>query len=156
MNVPSHFLFPLFIGLVLKKFGLISYEMVILCALVGVFVDIDHYIENIIHAKTNRYSLINAWNNAMKYHRFQQRSFIHHIEGFILLSTFIAVMVFVDLNWAVIVAVGYYSHMILDYIPLNQNKYMRWHISKIFFSETQGELNLDILIIILIAITMIA
>ena len=149
MNVQTHFLLPFLIGMILVEFKVLSVEMALLCGIFGVLVDIDHYIEHILHAKSNRFSVLAAWNNAVVYHRFEQRSFIHHMLGFILLTAIFLLVYLFNPVLSIALFVGYYSHMLLDYIPLRKDKFVHLHISRMFFNEPTGEVFLDIILILL-------
>ena len=81
MNPHTHFLFPFFLSAILVKLGILNWKLAIMCGFIGMFVDIDHYIEHIVHSKTNRFSLVSTWTNSIKSHRFIQRSFIHDLTG---------------------------------------------------------------------------
>ena len=82
----SHFLFAFLVGLIFAKLGVFSWKFAILCGIIAVFVDIDHYIEHILHSKKDKFSIRATWNNSIKLHKFNQRSFIHNIKGLFILT----------------------------------------------------------------------
>ena len=96
MNPHTHFLFPFFIALVLYKLSILSFKFAIICGLIGMLVDLDHYVEHIIHSKSNRFSLLSTWTNSIKLHRFVQRSFIHEGTGFTILTIIFMVVFLID------------------------------------------------------------
>jgi len=155
MDPHTHFLFPFTVGLILNKLGIISWKLVLLCGIIGVLIDIDHYIEYVLHAKTNRFSLKGAWNNAIRFHRFEERSFIHHWQGFLVLSLIFLGLFFFYWKIALVLAIGYYSHIILDYVHLRKDKFFSWKIGKLFMKESHLEFALDIILILAIIIILL-
>ncbi len=146
MNPHTHFLFPFLIGLILIKFGVLSWKLALLCGVVGVLVDLDHYVEHIVHSKSNKFSLISTWNNSARVHRFIQRSFIHGLKGALMLTLIFLFIVFFSWKVALILAIGYYSHLILDYIYLRKDKFLRWRFSGLYLKESYLEFFLDIIL----------
>ncbi len=144
----THFLFPLFIALVLQKLGFISWRLALLAGFVGIFVDIDHYIEHILHAQTKKFSLVDTWNNSVKLHKFYQRSFIHHWQGFLLISLLFLVGFFWNRQFILALALGYYSHLLLDHLHLNHKHLLGAKIKGFYLEEPWGEIMLDLLLIV--------
>jgi hypothetical protein len=156
MNLQTHFLFPFFIALILTKLNLISWKLALLCGLIGVLIDVDHYVEQIAHSKTNRFSLKVAWNNSIRFHRFEQRSFIHHWQGFLMLTLIFLIILFFSWKISLILAIAYYSHILLDYAHLKKEKFLRWKVGKLFVKESYLEIFLDILLILGVIILILA
>lgn len=155
MLLYTHFIFPFAIALILTKLDILSLKLAILCGMIGVLIDLDHYIEHILHARTKRFSLKEAWNNSMKFHTFRQRSLIHCWQGaFILTLSFLILMLF---NWkiALLLGISYYSHLFLDYIHLNREKILKWKINRIYFRESSLEIILDLISVITIIVILI-
>lgn len=150
MDPHTHFLFPFAIALILNKLGIISFKLALLCGIFAVLIDIDHYVEYILHAKKNRFSLIATWNNSMRYHRFIGRSFIHHWQGFCILSLVFVALSFFDWKLAFILAIGYYSHILLDHIALRKEGFIKSKVGKVFVKESESEFVLDIILLITI------
>jgi len=146
MNPHTHFLLPFLIGLIFRELGVFSLEQALLCGLFGVLVDIDHYIEYVM--QTGKFSLVGMWNNAYKYHRFEERSFIHHLEGMIIITFFI--MIIAAFNWqlAWMLAIAYYSHMVLDYLHLKKEKIFSWKFLMLYMRESRLELILDLVFVV--------
>lgn len=153
MDPHTHFMFPFAIGLILMKFGIINWKWALLAGVIGVLVDIDHYIEHIFHAKTNRFSLLAAWNNSIKFHRFNQRSFIHYGNSALLLTMILGVIALFKWPLALILALGYYSHLILD-LPyhLKKERPFQWKIGNFYLKETHFELLVDALLFVALVI----
>ncbi len=143
MDPQTHFLFPFVIGLLLAREGVFSLELALLCAVIGVLVDLDHYIEHIMLAKENRFSIKAAWNQSERFHRFQQRSFIHHLSGAVTLAIVFYFISFYNAKLAMAMAVGYYSHLVLDYVHLKKEKFFRYKIYGFYLKEPWSELALD-------------
>lgn len=151
----THFLFPFFMGLLLAKVGWLSWKWALLAGIIGVLIDLDHYVEHILHAKTNKFSLRATWNNSIKLHRFQQRSFIHNAKGCLLLTVlFVGIALF---SWkaALAGALGYYSHLLLDFPSLQKEKRVQEKVGTLYFRETYGEMVLDILLAVGIVIVLV-
>jgi hypothetical protein len=144
----THFMFPFFAGLVLWKVGLWSWEFALLAGIIGAAVDIDHYIEHIIHAKKNRFSLIATWNNSVKLHRFSQRSFIHQADGMVILTIIFATLAYYNWMWALALSIGYYSHLLLDYTPLREGKRWRLKLGDVYINENSSEVIIDVLLLV--------
>lgn len=149
MNIHTHFLFPFTIGMILTRYGIIPWEYALICGLIGMFIDIDHYIEYVIHTK--KFSLRKAWNNASKYHRFEERSFIHHWQGFLIITLMLIVLYFFYYKIALILSISYYSHIVLDYVWI-KSKNVKFSIGKYYFKETYLELILNIILVIILLI----
>ena len=112
----THFLFAFLIGGVLVELGFWGGGMVWVIGLIAVFIDIDHLISyGILHRDFNPQ---HAWNGAVVKHE-HERTFIHHRLGFVLITILIAGIYFISFDWFLILAIGYYSHMFLDYAHLN-------------------------------------
>lgn len=148
MNPHTHFLFPFALGLVFANLGFLSIPLVIIAACIGVFVDIDHYIEHILHTKKNKFSLKSTWNNSMKYHKFRQRSFIHDGSGIVLLTIFIIIVSFFSWPYGIVLGLGYYSHLLLDYVHMKKEKFVQWKNMHLHMRMSYEEVGLDILLVI--------
>ena len=131
MNPYTHFLLPYVISLILVKNGIFTWKLALVCGLVGVIIDIDHFIEHVIHSKKQKLSLLDTWNNATKYHRFYERSFIHNFVGFLIFTVMFLVIYVFDWKIALVLAIAYYSHMFLGYVHLQKSTGFRWKIGKI-------------------------
>ncbi len=155
MNPPTHFLFPFFFGLVLTTFAVISWKLALLTGIVGILIDVDHYIEHILHAKTDKFSLRDTWNNSIRLHRFNQRSFIHEGIGILLVTVILGIVAAISWPLALALALGYYSHILLDDIHTNAHRYLRGKILNLWVEEPYAELILDMLLIVGIFVLLI-
>ncbi len=117
MYPEAHFLFPLFIGELLVKLGMVDQKFVILAVLVGVLIDIDHPLKHFY--LTGELSFRKAWNASVVKHE-QDRTFLHHLPAIMTLTVVFAVFCFYYPYWTLAVALGYYSHMFLDHISLKR------------------------------------
>lgn len=151
----THFLFPFFLGLLLSKFGILSWKGALLAGIIGVLIDLDHYVEHILQAKTDKFSLRATWNNSIKLHRFQQRSFIHDAKGCVLLTVLLVGIALFSWKAALAGALGYYSHLLLDFPSLRKEKKVREKVGSLYFRETYGEMVLDILLVVGIVVVLV-
>jgi hypothetical protein len=146
----THFLFPYVIGLLLNTQNFLHWKATLLAGLVGMFIDIDHYIEHIIHAKRNKFSIKATWNNSIKLHKFEQRSFIHHWQGILIITLILILTYFYFPVYSSGIALGYYSHLFLDYIFHKKGDITyKIKIAKYYFKISKTELWLDIVLIII-------
>src|SRR3989344_6442576 len=143
----THFLFPYFIGLLLWKFNFLSWKLALIAGVIGVFVDIDHYVEHILHAEKKKFSLVDTWNNSVKLHKFYQRSFIHHWQGALIVSVLLLFGIFWNWQFIIVLALGYYSHLLLDYVHLNNKKSLAAKLGYFYLKEPWGEVVLDVVLI---------
>ena len=118
MYPQTHFLFSVLVGMIFFKFGVINFQAVWLVGLVGMLIDIDHYIIFIFRYKGKDFSLKDAFNRAVK-GLYAGRSFIHHEIGFILITIILVFVFYSNLFLFWIFALGYYSHLILDFGHFN-------------------------------------
>ena len=116
MYPQTHFLFAFLIASIFAKYGVFDYKIVFLIAILAVFMDIDHFI--VYALKKHNYSLKDAWNADIG-GKYKGRTFIHHYFGFILITTIIIALFFLNKTWFWVIALSYYSHMFLDYTKLN-------------------------------------
>ena len=116
MYPQTHFLFSYFIALIFAKFGVFDYKTAFFVALVGLLIDVDHFIVFVL--KYKEINLRDAWNKAVK-GLYAGRSFIHHWIGFILITGLIILLYYFNRTWFWIIGLGYYTHMFLDYAHLN-------------------------------------
>ncbi|MBI2102356.1 metal-dependent hydrolase [Candidatus Woesearchaeota archaeon] len=152
MDPQTHFLFPFTLSVLLIKLHLFSWQLALLAGIIGVIIDLDHYAEQIAHAKTNRFSLKATWNNAVRFHRFNQRSFIHDGIGAILITIVLCILAFLTWQVALALALGYYSHLLLDYARLKHEKEFCWRLGSLYMKESHLEIILDILLVIILVI----
>ena len=118
MYPQTHFLFPFLISLILMKYGLLDWKLALLSGIIGVLIDLDHLVEHIFHSRKNKFSLADTWNNAVHYHRFSERSVLHHWLGMLIIGLVLVVVSFFNWKISLMLAIAYYSHMILDHISI--------------------------------------
>lgn len=94
--------------------GFLNHWQALIAALIGVLIDVDHPLEYAFIRK--KFSLRKAWNNSTVLHRIKERSFIHHWRGLVIVTVFCLVILFLNKIVAVIIILGYYSHLLLDYV----------------------------------------
>ncbi len=123
---------PFILSTLLVKLHFFSWKLALLAGFIGVLVDLDHYVEQIVHAKTNRFSLKVTSNNAVHFHRFNQRSFIHDVIGAIVITVILFILAFFSWQIALALAFGYYSHLLLDYARIKHEKEFCWRLGVFF------------------------
>src|SRR3989344_1724234 len=149
MNPLTHFVVPFSISLL---FSNINFS--IIAGLIGMFIDIDHYFEHIIHAKKMKFSLLATWNHAMSKHAtYSEWSFIHKPLGIFFFTYLIGLISFFNLEFSLIIALGYYSHILLDQSSIRLNQYY-FKLGNLIFQLSYLELLLILLSFILIVITL--
>ena len=118
MYPQTHFLFSWLVGLILAKFGVFDYKVAFFVGLAGLLVDVDHYIVFLFRYKLKDFSLKDAWNRAVR-GLYAGRSFIHHEIGFTLITIIFVFLFNINRMWFWILALGYYSHLFVDFGHLN-------------------------------------
>ncbi|MBT3690634.1 metal-dependent hydrolase [Candidatus Woesearchaeota archaeon] len=126
----THFLVAFFIGLIMVKYGSFTLLQALYAGLVGLLIDVDHFISFVI--KKDDFSLKHAWNATVKY-KLEERTFIHHFPGFIIVSLILLLLYFIGGPWFWILLIGYYSHIFLDYF--NFRKWLRLKRKSLNFKE---------------------
>lgn len=114
MNPQSHFLVPFLIAEILVKLHFLSPDFAILAGICGLLVDLDRFIVYVIYHRHD--SIKKAWNISVLRHQIRKRSFMHHWAVFVLISLVILLLYFVNKQIFLVVAIGYYSHVLLDFI----------------------------------------
>ncbi len=150
MYPQSHFLFPWLVSLILTKLNLLDWKLALLSGIIGVLIDLDHLIEHILLAAKNKFSLADTWNNAVHYHRFSERSVLHHWLGMLVIGLVLAAVSFFNWKISLMLAIAYYSHMILDHISIRiKPKYvLRLKEEGLFIQVPYYELVFDAVLVI--------
>jgi len=114
----THFLVALFISEIFVYSNEISHKLAILSAIVAVLIDLDHLFAYFHHHK--KLSIKQAWNSSILHEH--NRTFIHHRAGLFL--ALIIIVIFFAFNWKIslILAIAYFSHMLLDALHLHTHK----------------------------------
>ncbi len=131
MYPQSHFLFPFVLGLVLHHYNILTIEQVFIASIIGVLIDLDHYLGFLYHYKD--FNIKHVWNAAVVNHDPIERTFIHHKIGCAFITLKLIVIMLFDPIISLVIALGYYSHLFLDYVNLN---IFRW--KKVFTIIEQG------------------
>lgn len=152
MNPQTHFLFSFLLATLFVKINIISWNIAFFIGIATILFDLDHYIEHILHSKKYPFSLSDTWNNSEKFHRFKQRSFLHHFSGFFIITILFVIFLFIKAQWALILALIYYPHIFLDYVRLRKESYFRKKIGIFYVQETPFELFLDCVLLLLFII----
>lgn len=146
MYPQTHYLFPFLIGLIFYQTDILSWKLALLAGIVGVIIDLDHYVEHIFRAKKNRFSLKATWNNSIKLHKFNQRSFIHYWDGALIITFLLGILIFLNWHIALALAIGYYSHILLDIPHFAKKTIIKLKIGELYFRESWVEIVFDIIL----------
>ncbi|USN45184.1 MAG: metal-dependent hydrolase [Candidatus Woesearchaeota archaeon] len=151
----SHFLFGLFLGIVLLQAGILSSTGVILLSVLAVLIDVDHFLYFAFKHKSA--SVRNAWNAAVVFHEKGERTFIHNSLGGVLVLVLCVLLFFISSQLSIIVLVAYLSHMLLDYMPFpsSTSKKFSASIFKFSLAVSYRELVFDVLLTLCIGIMLI-
>jgi len=112
-------MFAFLIGLIGLKYNYFSLIEVVIIGVLAVVIDIDHLISFYRHHKS--WDLLKCWNGALEKHEYLW-TFIHHRFGMIVVTGILALVSLFNIKYALIPAIAYYSHMILDHMHLHKHK----------------------------------
>ncbi|MGM5487724.1 MAG: hypothetical protein ACQESG_02125 [Nanobdellota archaeon] len=149
----THFLFAFFLGLVLHFFGIFSFHFAVACGVLAVLIDIDHLIEHALQCKTRPWSIKSMWNNCTHFHRYHERSFIHHRKGMLVIGGLILAILLFNLQVGLMLGIAYCSHMLLDHVRTRKKFTTRvwgWYLV-----ETYTAFILDISLVVVIAVMLL-
>jgi hypothetical protein len=137
MYPPTHFLAGLSIGAVGNKLGYFDIRETWALPFISMLVDIDHYLYFIL--KHKKFSFFEAWQSALSKREEGQRTVVHHVLGFFIFTTVLVVLWFIDQKWSLLLGLGYYSHILLDYLPI-ESKHVSFEIFKLKFCLSYQEI----------------
>ena len=151
----THFLISFFIGLLLVSQGYFTYLQAFITGLVGLLIDVDHFV---CYALKRSFNFKKAWNAAVL-HKLKERTLVHHLPGFLVSTLILVILFFVSKVWFWILFIGYYSHMILDYINfgkwLRVKKKIKFEEEGFFFKVPLYEIVLEIILVLLIILVIL-
>ena|SRR3989338_5277916 len=133
MYPQSHFLLPFVLGLGFVKLEVLDIKLALIAGLLGVLIDIDHYIAFLYYYKD--FNIKHVWNAAVVKGDPIERTFIHHKIGFVVMTKIIEVLLLFNPLYSLVLALGYYTHLLLDYIHLIIPLQTFKHPKKIVFVE---------------------
>ena len=139
----THFLVGFLLGLVF-----LDVKLAFFAGLVALLLDLDHFIEFVLVKK--RFSLREAWNDAVVKHVKYERSFLHHWKGFLLVSVLEVVLYFLSLDVFFVVLIGYYSHYLLDHVSYKTNKFLKFKEKGFVFKIAWWEVVLDVVLVLIL------
>jgi len=97
----------------------------------------------------------NCWNKAVTHKDKRERTLIHHEKGFILITIFILIILIFSSKLALIFAIAYYSHFLLDHIHIQAKRRFKFKEMGFKFNMPLYEIILNLaLVIIILAITL--
>ena len=144
MYPPTHFLAGLTIGAVGAKIGFFDTQEAFSLAALAILIDLDHYIYFICKHKS--FSLVKAWQSALNKREEGQRTVIHHAIGFFIFTAVLIGLWFIDQSWSLLLGLAYYSHILLDYLPI-ESKHVNFSILKLNFHLSYQEIILDLILL---------
>lgn len=145
MYPPTHFLAGLTIGAVGAKVGFFDVPEAFSLAALAMLVDLDHYLY-FIH-KHKSFSLIKAWQAALDKREVGQRTVLHHALGFLIFTAVLIGIWFVNQPWSLLLGLAYYSHILLDYLPVESQRF-NFQILKLNFHLSFQEIILDFVLLV--------
>ncbi len=57
-----------------------------------------------------------------------------------------------DWRIALILGIGYYSHLLLDYANFRRERFLRWHVGRFLMKESYLEFVLDVALVLAVVI----
>jgi hypothetical protein len=117
MQPNTHFIAGLFFGLVVVQYFQMSAWYAVLVAFIAMFIDIDHLIAYYMHYK--KINIGGCWNVCCGHHAPFGRMFIHHKNGFLIITALLIVLYVVSPFWTLLLGVAFYSHYALDHRVFN-------------------------------------
>jgi len=144
MYPPTHFLAGLTIGAIGAKVGYFDHQEALTLAALATLIDLDHYIYY-IH-KYKNFSLIKAWQSALDKREAGQRTVLHHALGFFVFTAVLIGIWFINQPWSLLLGLAYYSHILLDYLPI-ESKHVNFSILKLNFHLSYQEIILDLILL---------
>ncbi len=146
----SHLLLPFFLAEILVKLGVLTHQSALIAGLLGMLIDVDHLVEYAVNHKP--FSLRKAWNAAVKKHHAAERTFLHRAVGVVLMTLILVFVLFINITLFWIVAIGYYSHMLLDYVKMKSRSVLKAKEDGFMIDFPLHELVLDIILLVASAI----
>lgn len=140
----THFLVGLAIGAVGAQTGYFNAQEAFALAIIATFVDIDHYIYYSHKYKT--LSFFHAWEMASSHRDNGGRTAIHHAVGFLFFTIVLLLLFLIDQKWALLLGLAYYSHILLDYLPI-ETKRLKFEFIKLKFNMSLQEVILDFIFV---------
>lgn len=144
----THLITALLAGFLLFRLDVLTIPQVLICGALAVLIDIDHYVLFVYrHLKEKDLSIIHAWNASSVGHE-NNRSMIHHKDGIIMISVILLPLVFIRIDYYLVIAIAYYSHIILDHLHIRHFKDDRTLAEfGFFFKVRRTELVFDLIIL---------
>ena len=149
MYPQTHFLVPFALAEILVKLGLFNHKLALIAGVVGVIIDLDHYLHRIIIH--HDFSVKSAWNKAILQHDIHgERTFIHHWSGLVAVTIILLALFFLSWHVSVALFLGYYSHLFLDGLHLHIKKRWKFKEGGLIFKIPVYEIILDIILVLIL------
>lgn len=152
MYPPTHLLSGLAIGIAANQMGCLNVQEALAVPALTTLLDVDHYLYYCLKYKT--FNFRKAWDAAIKNKETGERTAIHHWIGFLSFTLLIVLLFFYYRPFAIILALSYYSHILLDYLPVFGRK-IKFKIFNLNFQLTGEEIALDCLFLLSCVILLI-
>src|SRR3989344_9408188 len=110
----THFLVAFLLGLIGVKLGYLTLLEAFIAGLLSIIIDLDHLFNF-------KFNLKKTFHATVINHEHETRS-LHHWVGFLIFTAIIIFIGIFFLNTALILAIAYYSHYLLDNIHINAKK----------------------------------
>ncbi|MBU0461663.1 MAG: metal-dependent hydrolase [Nanoarchaeota archaeon] len=155
MYPSTHFLVPLFIGEILVQIGMLTHTQALIAAVLAVAIDLDHYLVYALYHKDLNF--MHFWNDSNRKGDEKGRTVIHHLPGVIAVSVLIIILFFVNVPACIIIALAYYSHILLDNCytrRYDKNKFIV-NIFGVYFKLNRTEMIANVLLLIAIIVLLL-
>ena len=147
MYPQTHFLVPFALAEILVKLGLFNHKLALIAGVVGIIIDLDHYLHRIIIH--HDFSVKSAWNKAILQHDIHgERTFIHHWSGLVAVTIILLALFFLSWHVSVALFLGYYSHLFLDGLHIHIKKRWKFKEGGLIFRIPIYEIILDIILVL--------
>ncbi len=112
----SHFLFAFLIAQIFVYAGQFNYFIAFIIAFSAILIDLDHWVY--YGLKHKNWNLRAAWNVAVVVHEKGERTVIHRLSGFFIISMIAVLFYFINSKIFLILIISYYSHIFLDLVSI--------------------------------------
>ena len=145
----THFLVAFFFGLLGMKFGYLSLNQALISGFISILIDFDHlFTYKFLHGK---FSFKKAFNSTVIEHEHDNRS-LHSFIAFLILTALFIILGVYFLELALILAIAYYTHYILDHLHIKVKKKFTFREFGFVMKLYYFELVLQLIFLILAAL----
>ncbi|MFA6027357.1 MAG: metal-dependent hydrolase [Patescibacteria group bacterium] len=152
MYPQTHLLSGIVIGLAANQLGYLNVQETLAVPALTTLLDVDHYLFYSFKYKTLNFR--KTWEAAVKNKETGERTAIHHWLGFLCFTLLIIFLFYYYQPFGIILALSYYTHILLDYLPIYGKK-IKFKIFNLKFQLTTEEVALDCLFLLSCVILLI-